>query len=149
MERQKILTLAIFILLGIIFLKTTYDLRVNEASSKESIIVKVDTNNNKETLSAPPPPPPPIEIDLQTIINENIEVFKIMGNKYGTDKISIHNYQYLYGTHIGKFRHKEINFLEIGLGCGHGPGRSLSLWQEYMPKAHVYIMEYSRAINAT
>ena len=83
-----------------------------------------------------------INNDLQKLITDNIELFKYMGNKYGTDKISIHNYHFLYGTHLGQFRDKKINFLEIGLGCGHGPGKSLSLWKEFMPKSHQYVMEF-------
>ena len=38
----------------------------------------------------------------------------------------------------------ELNFLEIGLGCGmpYGPGKSILVWQDYLPNALISILEY-------
>jgi len=115
MERLKLIAFTLFTVVVFIFLKVFYESNTNESSG----------------------------INLKTTIKENIELFKRLGNKYGTDKISTHNYHYLYGANIGQYRDLEINFLEIGLGCdGNGAGKSLSLWKEFIPKASIYIMEY-------
>ena len=115
MERLKLIAFSLFTVVVFIFLKVFYESNTNESSG----------------------------INLKTTIKENIELFKRLGNKYGTDKISTHNYHYLYGANIGQYRNMEINFLEIGLGCGGGEaGKSLSLWKEFMPKANIHIMEY-------
>jgi hypothetical protein len=38
----------------------------------------------------------------------------------------------------------ELNFLEIGLGCGmpSGPGMSVKVWREYLPNARISMFEY-------
>jgi len=131
MDRQKIqFVIIIFLLLFILYQQfSTFN-----SKEKESII-KIETKAEPKDAT--------INVDLQKLTADNIELFKNIGNKYRTDKIGVHNYHFLYGTHLGQFRNKEINFLEIGLGCGgHGPGKSLSVWKEFMPKSHQYVMEF-------
>jgi hypothetical protein len=128
MDRKKILIVIVN------FLFVSQNIYFIGLKEKESII-KIETNAE--------PTDSTINVDVQKITTDNIELFRKIGIKYGTDKISAHSYHFLYGTHLGQFRNKEINFLEIGLGCGgHGPGKSLSLWEEFMPKSHQYVMEF-------
>jgi len=75
----------------------------------------------------------------------SMDQFKKIALKHGTDKVGYHNYEYVYGQLLGPMRYgNEINFLEIGLGCGmpYGPGKSIPVWQEYLPNALISILEY-------
>ena len=123
MKKQKLITISLVIAVVFIFMNAFY-----QSSSFKVVDTQHDLTNEQT------------QINLKTTIKENIELFKRLGNKHGTDKISTHNYHYLYGANIGQFRDMEINFLEIGLGCGgNGAGKSLSLWKEFMPKANIYM----------
>jgi len=84
------------------------------------------------------------EENSQKTIKNNVNLFKKLGDKSRTDKTTFHHYEHLYGTHVGPFRDRKINFLEIGLGCGmgYGPGKSLMLWKKFLPQANLYEMEY-------
>ena len=83
-------------------------------------------------------------INLKKETSNNIELFRSLGNKHGTDKVTVHGYEYLYGTHLGPFRYEKINFFEIGLGCtmGYGPGKGVFVWKEFMPEANIYSLQY-------
>ena len=74
-----------------------------------------------------------------------IDLFKTIALKHGTDKVTTHHYEYMYGQILGPLRMKRLNFLEIGLGCGmpYGPGKSIPLWKEFMPNANISILEYN------
>ena len=76
---------------------------------------------------------------------DNIETFKQIALKHGTDKVGSHNYEYVYGQLLGPIRFDQMNFLEIGLGCGmpYGPGRSIPVWKEFLPNAIVSVLEYN------
>jgi hypothetical protein len=82
-----------------------------------------------------------------TSIQNETELFKKIALKHGTDKVTTHHYEYVYGQLIGPIRNENINFLEIGLGCGmsYGPGKSIPLWKEFMPNAIISIMEFNEA----
>jgi len=86
------------------------------------------------------------EIEYQFLSQRtNIDQFKKIALKHGTDKVGYHNYEYVYGQLLGPMRfNSELNFLEIGLGCGmpYGPGKSIPVWQEYLPNALISILEY-------
>lgn len=73
-----------------------------------------------------------------------IKIFNSTGNKLQSEKIIQHNFEYLYGIHLGPIRQQPINMLEIGLGSGmvNGPGRSIILWKEYFPNATINILEF-------
>jgi hypothetical protein len=77
-----------------------------------------------------------------------IDDFKRMGEKL--EKVAIHRYENMYGTYLGPLRDKELNLLEIGLGCPDidesyvKPGSSLFLWQEYLPHAKISVMEINK-----
>ena len=77
-------------------------------------------------------------------LRDNIETFKQIALKHGTDKVGSHNYEYVYGQLLGPIRFDQVNFLEIGLGCGmhYGPGKSIPVWKEFLPNARVSILEY-------
>jgi hypothetical protein len=75
----------------------------------------------------------------------NINKFKKIALKYGTDKVDKPNYEYVYGQLLSHIRfNSELNFLEIGLGCGmpYGPGKSIPVWREYLPNARISMFEY-------
>ena len=73
------------------------------------------------------------------------DLFAEIGKRHGTDKISSHSYQNVYGHFLGPLREKEINFLEIGIGCSPGqiPGLSILLWKEYIPNIKLSMLEYN------
>jgi hypothetical protein len=75
----------------------------------------------------------------------NIEIFKQIALNHGTDKVTLHHYERLYGQLVAPIRFAHINFLEIGLGCGmhYGPGKSLPVWKEFMPNAKISILEFN------
>jgi hypothetical protein len=70
----------------------------------------------------------------------------------GTDKMSSkggsdHSYQYMYGKYLFPARYRPEKLLEIGLGCdmGYGPGKSMELWMEVLPKVTYYSIEFDAA----
>ena len=75
-----------------------------------------------------------------------IRKFNESANKIKSEKISYHHLEYMYGIHLGPLRMKPVNLLEIGLGCTlrKGPGRSITLWREFLPKANITILEYDK-----
>ena len=80
----------------------------------------------------------------RSIINNWIQTFNDSASRIGTDKVTYHHYEYLYGQFLGPLRFSEINFLEIGLGCNmpYGPGKSIILWKEFFTKASVSVLEF-------
>ena len=78
------------------------------------------------------------------VFKAHVDLFKLIGLKYGTDKVTTHHYEHLYGQVLGPYLNTEMNFLEIGLGCGmpYGPGKSIPIWKELLPKANISILEY-------
>jgi Fe-S-cluster containining protein len=49
-----------------------------------------------------------------------------------------HNYTETYEKYMSDFRHKNINFLEIGLWCPFFPGASVSAWNEYFTNLNYF-----------
>jgi len=82
-----------------------------------------------------------------TSIQNETDLFRQIALKHGTDKVTTHHYEYVYGQLIGPIRYENINFLEIGLGCGmpYGPGKSIPVWKEFMPNANISILEFNEA----
>ena len=82
-----------------------------------------------------------------TSIQNETDLFRQIALKHGTDKVTTHHYEYVYGQLIGPIRYENINFLEIGLGCGmgYGPGKSIPVWKEFMPNANISILEFDEA----
>ena len=85
--------------------------------------------------------------DTFEFLRQNIREFLEFGKK--TDKTFGHHYETIYGNLLGPLRNKNLNFLEIGLGCtmhklskDYGPGVSLELWRRYLPNANISIFEY-------
>ena len=80
----------------------------------------------------------------RSVINNWIQTFNDSASRIGTDKVTYHHYEYLYGQFLGPLRFSEINFLEIGLGCNmpYGPGKSIILWKEFFTKASVSVLEF-------
>ena len=62
------------------------------------------------------------------------EIFKSIGVKYETDKVSHHGYHFQYPTFLSEFRDEEFNLLELG----YLHGNSHSMWLEYFPKAKIF-----------
>ena len=135
MDNNKILMIAILLLLGFIFYEN-FLVNQNSNRTEEKPYISFQStkqyNNNEST------------INLKKETNNNVELFRHLGNKHGTDKVTFHGYEYLYGIHLGPFRYEKINFLEIGLGCnmGYGPGKGVLVWKEFMPEANIYSLEF-------
>jgi len=54
--------------------------------------------------------------------------------QFGTDKSSYHhNYVRYYGPYFARFKHQDINFLELGIK----DGASLRMWKAFLPRAHI------------
>ncbi|PHH92480.1 hypothetical protein CDD83_7228 [Cordyceps sp. RAO-2017] len=74
--------------------------------------------------------------------------FEQVALKYGTDKVTTHNYQLMYEKYMSPFRNLPIKMLEIGLGCNmvlitdYGPGASYHTWLEYLSHVNLYFIEY-------
>lgn len=47
--------------------------------------------------------------------------FEQTAQKYGTDKVTTHKYQFMYDKYLSGVREEEIKVLEIGLGCNMVP----------------------------
>lgn len=78
----------------------------------------------------------------------DVELLTDLFNEFGSDKASVHNYQYLYAA-ILKPRSEVHGILEIGLGTNNTdvvsnmgsegkPGASLRAFREYLPNALIY-----------
>ena len=112
------------------------------------------------------PPPPPVAMLDAPIVTPNYtasgrtahaielaqaELRSIASRVYAAgDKISCtkpchhpHSYEQVYAAHLAPMRLMPIKFLEVGLGCDmrYGPGLSLQLWLEYLPRAEVWTAE--------
>jgi hypothetical protein len=73
---------------------------------------------------------------------ERRESLDDLGLKHGTDKSSYHhNYLKFYERYLEPLRDREIKFLEIGIFNG----ASLSVWEEYFPKATIVGMDINTA----
>jgi hypothetical protein len=78
-------------------------------------------------------------------------------HKHKTDKVIIgpnnfgHFYHNVYKKYLAPRRCENLNFFEIGLGCGvlYGTGHSIPLWLEYLPYSNVSVMEFSEACLTT
>ena len=70
--------------------------------------------------------------------------FKTVALKYGTDKVTVHQYDKVYKKYFAPVRCDPIKILEIGLGCiqAYGVGASYHLWLDYFPNADIYFIEY-------
>ena len=67
-----------------------------------------------------------------------------LGEIYRTDKIGTHFYTQHYSSHFDRFRNKDINLLEIGVGGydkPHKGGKSLRMWKKYFPEAQIYSID--------
>jgi len=82
---------------------------------------------------------------------EHVDFFKQIALKTKTDKVRLHHYENLYGNVLGPLRFKQLNFLEIGLGCGqsYGPGKSLPIWREFLPNTTISMLEFDEKCAQT
>jgi demethylmacrocin O-methyltransferase len=67
-----------------------------------------------------------------------------LGKIYGTDKIGTHYYTTHYKLHFERFRDRNINLLEIGVGGYEKPfsgGKSLRMWKKYFPLGNIYSID--------
>lgn len=64
----------------------------------------------------------------------DINLFKELGYKYETDKISHHGYHFIYPTFLSSYKNEEFNLLEIG----YSVGGSHNIWKEYFPNAKIF-----------
>ncbi|CAG8961756.1 hypothetical protein HYFRA_00006299, partial [Hymenoscyphus fraxineus] len=73
--------------------------------------------------------------------------FTEIAMKWGTDKVTTHNYHYMYEKYMEPIRDRKIKMLEIGLGCNmnYGPGMSYHTWLEFFPNVDMYYIEYDAA----
>ncbi|PMD60376.1 uncharacterized protein K444DRAFT_629346 [Hyaloscypha bicolor E] len=72
--------------------------------------------------------------------------FLEIATKWGTDKVTVHHYNYMYEKYLEPIRDKSLKMLEIGLGCdmSYGPGKSYYTWQEFLPNVDLYYIEYDK-----
>lgn len=93
-------------------------------------------------------------LTFQVQINNNSSKVPIqrsmikIGERYQTDKFSLHHYETLYEKYLPKYMGTNFILLEIGLGCGisYGPGASAYLWREYFgPEADIHFIEFDQS----
>lgn len=74
-----------------------------------------------------------------------------LGKIYRTDKIGSHYYTPHYESHFHRFKSKEINLLEIGVGGYDKPdkgGKSLRMWKKYFPVGKIYSIDiYDKSVH--
>jgi hypothetical protein len=59
-----------------------------------------------------------------------------------------HEYAPLYSRHFGRLRNRELNVLEIGIGCNvRVEAASIPLWRRYLPCAKLYVMEMRECVE--
>ena len=130
-KNEKYLQILILALLSIVLLEF-YLLQIKYSSSKSF---------NKSSQY-----PEVSSINTQySTHNDNTNLFRQIALKHGTDKVTTHHYEYVYGQLVGPIRNEKLNFLEIGLGCGmpYGPGKSIPVWKEFMPNANISVLEFN------
>jgi len=63
-----------------------------------------------------------------------------------TDKVTTHCYDDFYSPYLDPIRHKQLKFLEIGLGCdmNYAAGESFRTWNAYFshPQSLLHFLEY-------
>ena len=69
--------------------------------------------------------------------------FLELGNTFGSDKVSLHNYHEIYPRYIESLYNLEGGMVEIGL-LG---GASLNLWLELFPNMHIYGLDINPTKN--
>lgn len=62
---------------------------------------------------------------------------EMVGEKYGSDKITHHKYHEIYDIFLNHLYNKNGGMLEIGIQNGY----SLNMWLELFPNAHIYGMD--------
>lgn len=70
--------------------------------------------------------------------------FKKLGKKHGINKVSPNNYHHLYGLYMGAKHKESISMLILGLNCNSTKGSSLSNWRDYLPNAHIIVLEQDK-----
>ena len=107
-----------------------------------TIIIKITISSDTQKLNKSQEKP---ELNDINKISNWIRTFKEVALRSGSDKVTTHHYEFLYGQYLGPLRNSEINFLEIGLGCNmnYGPGKSIILWKEFLPKATISVLEFN------
>lgn len=89
---------------------------------------------------------PSIKIDYKDTATElchisksyNIDKSSLRENPGHNDSNHCHPYSILYNALFREVRQKEMNFAEIGIA----EGRSLLMWQEYLPNSRIYGYEH-------
>jgi hypothetical protein len=145
MDKKNIQSIIIVILLCYILVQNFF--KIQYFTHESTAQLKVETNEEmcKNFCNSFKSTNEELKLDLKSAIKNNINQFKSLGDKSGTDKTTFHHYEHLYGQHIGQYRDSKINFLEIGIGCGmgYGAGKSLPVWKEFLPLANIYEMEFN------
>jgi hypothetical protein len=88
-----------------------------------------------------------LEGDEIFLMESEVEAWRKIGQNYGTDKVSVHTYQNIYGRYLAKWKNSTTSFkvLEIGLGCNmdYGPGKSTHVWKDWFgPNLELHMLEY-------
>lgn len=77
--------------------------------------------------------------------------FRDEGLKTGTDKVTTHHYEFIYGKYFAHdtlhLHGRPMRLLEIGLGCNmvYGAGKSVQLWKAWFKNLDLHEMEYDSA----
>lgn len=63
--------------------------------------------------------------------------FRVLGQKYGTDKVGQHGYHFFYPTFLNDMRNDSFRMLEIGYHLGD----SARMWEDYFSNADIFAMD--------
>jgi hypothetical protein len=83
-----------------------------------------------------------VRVEYQEVIKSKSEVnlpdsFFDLSKYYDTDKVTYHGYHFFYPQFIEHLRTEKFNMLEIGWGSGS----SVKVWNDYFPKAEIFVMD--------
>lgn len=74
-------------------------------------------------------------LNLKNSSPDKLPSFLDIAKKYGTDKVTDHQYWFIYDKYLPAIRNKKVKMLEIGLGCnmvGYTP------FEFFTRRQHIY-----------
>ena len=146
-RQSRIITITLIVVSAVIISGAIWHLRDGRSFAELFNGAQEDAGvnaNGTRTTPSPDDPPSPADSSPEPIITDS---FYDLAMKYGTDKVTTHNYHHMYHKHIAPLRYKPIKMLEIGLGCdmNYGPGASYYTWLDFIPNVDLYYIEYDAA----
>jgi hypothetical protein len=104
---------AILLLLGLAHQHAQVRETIKQAWGSDSSDAAADASSPEKASPQPPPPTDPSLVSN----TEKLPTFHEIALKYGTDKVTDHQYWFMYDKYFPALRNQRVKMLEIGLGC--------------------------------